>query len=155
MSDPSSEPIRFTFNSEDQIEPLVIENFSPDAVTGKIEAGIHAIDLAQYGISLQPDLEYEWFLAIVLDEQERSSDFLASATLKYFKPTEALTEALAAVAEKGQEYAIYAQEGFWYDAIDALYKNLAVQPDNRILHQQRAFWLESVDLSEISAYMEK
>lgn len=152
LSSPCSYPITFTLNSEKEIEPLVLEDLALDNGAGRIEAGIHAIDLADYAVELQPGVEYEWFVSIILDEQERSSDFFASATLKYVEGSQELKESLVE-ANENVDYAVYAQQGYWYDAIDALNKQIQKYPEDKALKDQRANWLEEVTLLGALTYV--
>src|SRR5437588_13046543 len=82
---------------------------SPDAD----KPGIHRIKLSRYKVELQPDVTYEWSVAIVPDPENRSKDVIAKGVIKRIKPP----ADLAAGGEKANDVeraAAYAQAGVWY-----------------------------------------
>jgi hypothetical protein len=50
---------------------------------------------------------------------------------------------------------VYAEEGFWYDALSALADLIATTPGDSIYHKQRAALLSQVGLKEMPATVEK
>ncbi len=130
-------PLEFTLNDDHSIKPLV-ELKVPVA-----QPGIHALRLPYL---LKPDVEYQWAVAVVTDPHQRASDILASGTIKRVPPSPALTAQLNHTSQQEQPF-LYAQEGFWYDALAALSEQIAANPLNHSLHEQRAALLEQVGLS--------
>ena len=78
ISGPWPQAIRFSLNKPRAMKPLV-----DTPIDSPTQEGIYVIDLNKLNIKLKPGIEYEWFITIILDEQERSSDLFASATIKY------------------------------------------------------------------------
>src|SRR5215475_6387839 len=105
--------IDFTIRDETSVEPLLeIELPAP------VHAGIQAVRLADHGVRLRPGTRYLWFVSLVSDPEQRAKDFTVGAWIERRTPDAALGERLASAG--GREAEIYAESGFWYDAIDSL-----------------------------------
>jgi hypothetical protein len=137
--------IEFTVLDEDSIEPK-IEVVLP--APGK--AGLQSVQLADYGANLEPGIEYEWSLALVLDSDERSKDIVATG---YIDRVEGSSDLSARLSQggKAQEASVYAEEGLFYDAIAALSEQVDEQPDDETLREERAELLRQVGLQEVAS----
>jgi hypothetical protein len=149
LSDPWHGKVEFTLNEVGAVEPI-FETY----LNGPNAEGIYSIHLADYHITLKPNVEYEWFLAILLDPEERSADFLASATIKYVPPSESLTKRLTK-NPKERHHFVYAEEGYWYDTIETLCERIKAEPQNNLLRKQRAALLRQVKLPLVAVYDDK
>ena len=58
-------------------------------------------------------------------------------------------------SDSGMAPYIFAEEGFWYDAFEALSGMIYAAPDNAGLHLQRASLLEQVGLAEAAEFGNK
>jgi hypothetical protein len=113
--------------------------------------GIQRLDLAQHGVSLTPGVEYKWSVAMVADEENRSSDVVASGGIKRVTPTESLKQRLVNAPESDWPF-IYADEGFWYDSLEALCNLIDKQPTEKSLFEQRAVFFMQVGLPEAARH---
>jgi len=138
--------MEFRINAFKADEPLLDTH-----IPGPSSEGIYRIDLSDYNISLKPDTEYEWFLTIVFDENDRSADYFISGTVIYSPLTDAVSEHLANTP-KDRLYAVYADAGYWYDAIDHLSRQIDAAPDDTELRKYRAKLLEQANLPKIAAF---
>jgi hypothetical protein len=116
--------------------------------------GIHRVKLARYKIELQPDVVYEWSVAIVPDAENRSKDVIAKGVFKRIRPPADLATRLAR-ADDLERAAIYAEAGIWYDAFEAISDAIDAHPDDASLRAQRASLLQQVGLSEAAALDKK
>ena len=116
-----------------------------------IAKGVHALRLAEYGVTLKPDVEYQWFVAVVRDPAQRSNDVLAGGTIKRVAADPAMQSKLKQTAP-AQLPGVYAEGGIWYDAIDQLSKQIGAGPDSQRSRTQRAELLEQVGLRYAAAY---
>jgi hypothetical protein len=123
---------------------------SPDAD----KAGIHRIKLARYKVELQPDVAYEWSVAIVPDAENRSKDVIAKGVIKRISPPSDLASRVEKASDLERASA-YAQAGIWYDALDAISNAIESHPDDASLREQRASLLKQVGLSEAAALDKK
>ena len=113
--------------------------------------GVHALRLAEHGVTLKPDIEYQWFVAVVRNPAQRSNDVLAGGTIKRVSADPAVQSRLKQTAQ-AQWPGVYAEAGIWYDAIDQLSKQISADRNNRQLREQRAALLEQVGLREAAAF---
>jgi len=143
-------PVELTVISTESLQaaskPLLDITLKPP-----VAKGMHALRLAEHGVSLKPGVEYQWFVAAVRDPQQRSNDVLAGGTIKRVAESGALQSQLKRSGQ-AQWPAVYAEAGIWYDAIEQLSKQIDANRSNRKLREERAALLEQVGLREAAAY---
>lgn len=142
---PTGERLMFTFNDPNRSEPLVQADLRNEGA-----AGIHAIALPQYGVRLQPGVEYDWSVALVRDPDNRSKDIVASAYVRRVPPAADLQSRLAAAGAARSAH-VYAHDGLWYDALMVLSKRIDTPPGSPDARVQRAALFEQIGLPEIAA----
>ena len=150
LSGPWNGPMYFSLNRTQAEEPLLEVELLPPEDTGQFAAGFHSLSLAGRDITLKAGEEYEWFVYLVLDPVERSSDWLASATLEYRPAPQRLSQDLAAAVDEA--YRVYAAHGYWYDAIDTLNRSIAANPGAQTLRLHRAALHEQVKMPRVAMY---
>jgi hypothetical protein len=111
------------------------------------QAGIRHVKLVKHKVELQPDVVYEWMVAIVPDPENRSKDVVAKGVIKRIKTPDDVANRIAGASETEQA-AIYAQNGIWYDALEAITNAIEAQPDNAALREQRASLLRQIGAPE-------
>ena len=146
VSGPAETSIRITVLDEEGIDPLLETGLEAVRV-----GGIHELPLADHGIALQLNVEYQWFVSLVADPAKRSKDVVSGGTIRRVKASVELTNALSD-ANTGRAGFVYAENGIWYDAIEALSKQIERSPDDASLRAQRAALLEQVELTEVAAF---
>ena len=114
QADASTAGFELTVTEPKKAEPLL-------SLKGgeKQAGGTHSVSLAKNKVTLVPNVNYQWSIALVPDPKNRSKDLIASG---YVKRVEAPAE-LAAQIEKAtpaDRAAIYAQAGFWYDTLQSI-----------------------------------
>lgn len=108
-----------------------------------VKVGVQALNLADYGVQLSPDIEYEVSLALIVEPEKRANDIIASATILRVKP-----ETVTHLTQETLTSSLLAENGIWYDALANLSAQIAQQPEQQAqLRQQRAHLLEQVGLS--------
>ena len=144
VSADTAQRIDLTVVDDESIDPL-LEMTLP----GPITEGIHAFELSEVGLSLEPERTYRWHGAIVHDATRRSTDTLAEGFIERTRASEALEKSLL---EARSRYAPYALSGIWYDAMDELLSAIALDPGNQRLLSQRVALLEQAELAEVASY---
>jgi hypothetical protein len=144
----------FTLNEFGADEPL----FEHD-INQKTECQQHLqddfichINLAEHNVRLQPNREYEWFIFIVFDPEQRTSDWLASAFIRYQQPSKPL---LLEQTPATQQYQIYQNEGIWYDGFDQLMRQIKKQPHNQTFLKESADWIKQEQMLNVAEYLQK
>jgi hypothetical protein len=118
------------------------------------QIGIHRIKLANHKIELQPDVLYEWTVAIVPDVDNRSKDVIAKGVIKRVSSPSGLAEKVENVSDT-EKAAMYAEAGIWYDALEAISNAVDAHPDDASLREQRASLLKQVGLPQAAALDKK
>jgi uncharacterized protein DUF928 len=144
ISHPTSIPIEFTVAELGTGRPI-LETRLP----GPVKPGVHRIDLADYGVRLSPDVQYQWFVAIVRDPDRRSKDILAGGTIQRCQIPEGFGARVAAT-DLAELPTVYATGGFWYDAVAAISERIEATPNDPALRSQRDALLRQVGLPYIT-----
>lgn len=137
-----AELLEFTLNDEHSIKPLV------ELKVPISQPGIHALQL---DYTLKPEVEYQWAIAAVTDPNQRANDVIASGTIQRIQLPATLAVRLDN-ASKPQRPFLYAEAGFWYDAIATLSEQIDANPADRRLREQRAALLEQVGLTVVATH---
>jgi len=141
---PVAAHIEFAIIDDAAIDPLL------EVETGTVKvSGIQHLDLAKHNITLQPGVPYQWSVALILDENSRSTDVIASGVVERIEPDKATSGRLA--GSKGKELvAAYANEGLWYDALDTISAMIEAAPADTELVEIRATLLDQVGLQAVA-----
>ncbi|HZW26697.1 MAG TPA: DUF928 domain-containing protein [Gallionella sp.] len=142
VSKPVVAHLEVTVINDQLVDPLVDKDF---AVPTK--AGIQRLRLADFGVKLKPNVEYRWYVSLIVDSAQRSNDIIASGTIQRILPSQELKEKLAH-ADKKSQTGIYAEAGIWYDAVSSISELIMAKPEEQALREQRAELLEQVGLDE-------
>ena len=139
-------PIELTVRDEQTPQPFLETHLGSFA-----RPGIQRVRLADYGVRLMPGVRYRWAVALVPNPGYRSKDIVAEGAIEYKQLPAALQTQLTQTHE-AQAPSLYAEAGFWYDALAAISDLIDAVPEDLLLRQQRAALLEQVGLSEVAMY---
>jgi hypothetical protein len=142
ISKTTTYPIEVTVTERHAVKPLVER-----ILRAPEQAGIQSVCLAAHDVRLRPNVPYKWFVTLVTDAEHRSKDILAGGIIEMVNAPETLSARLKS-AESGRAPFIYAEEGYWYDALWEISRMIEASPKDADLRQQRASLLEQVGLSE-------
>lgn len=145
QSEPAVARMVFTLRAEEAIRPLAEVDLGEAS-----RSGIHRLKLSDHGLRLRPDVNYEWFVGIVPNGEQRSHAVLAGGVIRYTRPRAALIKKLQE-ASRLQRGGVYAVEGIWYDAIDSLSLLIDENPNDQQLRAHRVALLQQVGLSDLDA----
>jgi len=144
LSEPTQARVDFTLTDETSVTPLV-ERTLP----GPFVAGMHRVDLEALGVKLTPGTEYQWYVSLVKDPEERSSDVVTGGIVLLVDGG-GLREQVARVSAEQRPF-VLAESGIWYDAVDALSRRIESEPSDPTAHRQLAALLEQVGLTQVAA----
>jgi hypothetical protein len=109
-------------------------------------AGIQRIALADHGASLEPGADYQWLVKLAPKPDDDSHDRVVGGGIQR---VEAPPELSARLAEPGASRPhVLAQAGIWYDAVDALSRQIDAEPGNALIVKQRTALFSQVGLPE-------
>ena len=139
----TDERIDFALIGVDPINPI-----REITLEGPFEPGIQRIRLADHGVTLQPGLEYQWFVRVIPNPDQRLYDRVAGGGIQRLEPSAELNAKLAAAQQGDTHYAL-AEAGIWYDALDSLTMQIEAAPKNENLRTQRAALFDQVGLENV------
>ena len=105
--------VDFTLITEQATAPLI-----EITLEAPMSGGVHHINLADLGVTLDPGVTYLWYVSLVPDPQRRSQDRVVGGAIERLTSEE--VEAKVAAAPDDERAAVLAREGIWYDAITRL-----------------------------------
>ncbi len=146
LSKSTSFPLEFTFIDSRAVRPILEMRLK-----APVQPGIHRLSLKDYGVKLEPGVQYKWYVTLLLGPEASSKDIVAGGTIERIPFIEALAIHLSS-AKNGDAVFRYAEAGLWYDAIATLSEMIEATPDDRKLKRQRAALLQQVGLWEIARY---
>jgi hypothetical protein len=124
----------FTLIDEGSIDPILEAELSlPN------QAGIQRIRLVDHGVNLQPGIEYEWSVSLVVDPSERSRDAVSTGYIRRISEPSELRLRPPCVTS-------YADLGLWYDALESISNAIDSVPGDLALQRQRSSLLHQVGL---------
>jgi len=124
------------------VDPTRIEPVLETRLDAPGAGGIQRIDLERLAgpeFALEPGLEYEWSVALVLDPRERARDVVGVGWIDRVPPPAGLSARPDPVELAGH--------GLWYDALAALEDALDAAPDDARLRAQRTALLDQGGLA--------
>jgi hypothetical protein len=140
ISNPISLPLELTVMDPRSAQPLL-----ETALPAPRQGGIQRVRLADHGVRLEPGVAYRWFIAVVADPGRRSRDILSGGAIERAELPEALKARLATT--KAQEKpAVYAEGGYWYDALGSISDLIEGAPGDASLQSERQDLLKQIGL---------
>lgn len=130
LDDDPASTVRFTLIEAEAIDPLVEIELDRPA-----RAGIHRVRLSDYGVALEPDVEYQWTISIERDPNDRLADTVTRAFLMRVDEPR--------LAGRPRDSATLAELGLWYDAIEVVSDQIDAEPEERAQRDARAALLEA------------
>jgi hypothetical protein len=137
-----SGPIEVALEDERRIDPVLSLRLDRGA-----DAGVHAVSLAERGIALEPGVEYQWSVELVVDPMQPSANVHASGTIR-----RVVRDDLPRIADDAARLQMLAANGLWFDAIELSSRLISKHPEDEGWRATRAALLQQVDLAEPAAF---
>ena len=112
LSKPTTYPLRFTLNDTQKILPVYEGPLPPPT-----DAGVQSIDLKALGLTLEPNVQYRWFVSARRNSDAYSEDIVAGGMIERCEFSECLTITSVNVTCDRESVRTNAMVGFWYDAM--------------------------------------
>lgn len=140
LSEKTTHPVNFTLIDPDAIDPIV------DAmIEGPFEAGVQRLSLADYDARLETGRNYEWFVAVVPDTENRSADSVARGAIARIADADLASQISA--SEPTVAASLLARSGIWYEAFDAVSRGVRETPEDSQMRKRRDAMLAQVGLT--------
>lgn len=112
------------------------------------KAGLVSIRLPDRAPPLSKDTPYYWTVALVCNPSDRTEDWVVGGWIERAEPSAALKQQLANVTAV-EQVALYAKQGFWYDALNTLVELQRTQTNHPTVVTRWAELMKSVGLDAI------
>jgi len=149
LSGDTEHPVEFSLIADGAVATTAVA-----MLKGPLRAGIHLLNLADYGARLDEGITYDWYVSLVLDPDARDTDVVAGGKIERVSTGADLGKDLLAAGEPS--YRLLARNGVWYDAIADLSAAIdaapAGSPTGRELRSERAALLEQVGVAAAAVY---
>jgi len=145
LSKPTSLPMRFTLIDTRSVKPLH-EGLIPTPV----HAGVQSINLKDWGLALEPDVQYRWYISAIRNPDSPSQDIVAGGVIERCEFSTCLVEMEVDLACDRPSVMRNAVRGFWYDAMACLCELIDANPTDQILRRQRAALLKQIGLHGVA-----
>lgn len=152
LTKPTDRPIEITLTprgdgGKDVGADPILDVTIPKTETG----GLQAFSLAkppagQQPVSLQPGVQYDWVVEIVVHDRSGSDNPNATTRLERIPASDAVSKAESSSPQ--DQYEVYRQAGLWYDLLDNLNQMIAADKNNADLRQTRRELLKDQSLVE-------
>jgi hypothetical protein len=146
LSRTSEAPVELTVIAAEAIHPLLEIRLAPP-----VSPGIHPLHLSRHGIRLKAGVTYRCFVALIQDPDRRSRDIMADGFIQLAECQRSV-QARLDEAEPRRKPFILAEEGLWYDALQAIMELINADPHDAAARRQRAALLRQVGLREAAEY---
>ena len=155
----SEQPTLYWFSSESTKCPVDLtilmgkemKSILQIRIADEIRAGFHPIHLADHGIRLQTDVVYQCFVSMVTDPKHPSKDIISGGAIERIAYPKNFQKTLKETDSKRIPH-VYAEEGLWYDAMNALCRRIDAAPHDSLPYKQRISLLRQGDLTETADY---
>jgi hypothetical protein len=113
------------------------------------QPGVISISLPANAPALEVDKQYRWFLTVYCDPQKQSPPIYVEGVIQRVNLKSKITQQLQ-TATPLQQYAIYAQNGIWHEALTTLAQLRQKDPQGAALQTQWRDLLTSIGLDDIA-----
>lgn len=147
MSHATAHEVRFTLRDDRSTR-----SFQERTIAAPKEPGIYSINLKDLGLSLEPNVQYKWFVSVIRDAQSPSKDIVAGGVIERCELSECIVERDAKLGCTDQSVMDNARAGLWYDAMGCLCNLIDSDPKNDKLRRLRARLLKDVGLNGVAEW---
>ncbi|HEU5093416.1 MAG TPA: DUF928 domain-containing protein [Nitrospira sp.] len=145
LSKPTTYSLRFTLNDIQKVVPVY-----EGSIPAPTEAGVQSIDLKSLGLTLEPNVQYRWFVSASPNPQSPSRDIVAGGMIERCELSECLTITSVNLTCDRESVRTNALIGFWYDAMGCICSLIERDPKDPSLRRLRAALLRQVGLNGVA-----
>ena len=147
LSKPTSLPIRFTLIDTRTVKPL-----HEGTIPTPSQAGVQSLDLKALGLTLEPDVQYRWYISAIRNPDSPSQDIVAGGMIERCEFSTCLVEMEVDLGCDQQSVQRNALRGFWYDAVSCLCDLIKTNQHDPSFRRMRAALLKQVGLNGVAEW---
>jgi len=145
LSKPTTLPIQFTLLNN---RSVIHEGTIPTPT----HEGIQSINLTDWNIALEPDVQYRWYISAIRDPNSRSRDIVAGGMIERCDFSACVTVTKVDLSCDRESVGRNASEGFWYDAMSCICDLIKTDQKDASLRRIRAALLKQVGLNSVAEW---
>jgi Domain of Unknown Function (DUF928) len=145
LSKATTYPLRFTLNNSQKILPVYDATLPTPT-----EAGVQSIDLKSLGLTLEPNVQYRWFVSAQRNADSHSEDIVAGGMIERCELNDCLIVYSPNMTCDRESVRTNAMIGLWYDAMDCICSLIVKDPKDPSLRKMRATLLRQVGLNGVA-----
>jgi len=145
LSKPTTYPLKFTLIDVRSVTPLH-EGLIPTPVY----AGVQSINLKEWNLALEPDVQYRWYISAIRNPDLPSQDIVAGGMIERCEFSTCLVEMEVDLSCDRHSVLRNASRGFWYDSMACLCELIDSNPSDQTLRRQRAALLKQIGLHGVA-----
>ena len=126
--------------------------FQEKTIPSPKQPGIYTINFKELGFSLEPNVQYRWFVSVILDSNQHSHNPVAGGMIERCELSECLEPMGAKLTCTLDTVLDNARAGFWYDAMGCLCGLIDADVKNDKLRRVRAGLLKEVGLNGVAEW---
>lgn len=135
LTQPTTRPVRFTMTRPRTPQPLI-----DLTVSGVRSNGVMSVNLADFGVVLEPETAYRWSVAI---QQDGGTWHTSQAMVVRVQPPASLKDK-DEIEDPAERVGALIRHRIWYDAVDVLNRRIAAEPTSTRLIELRTDLLRDV-----------
>lgn len=145
LSKPTPYPLKFTINDDRKLRPIYEGPLSAPSA-----AGVHTIDLKALGLTLEPNIQYRWFVSASPDPASHASDIVAGGMIERCEFNDCIITFSPKMTCDPESVRTNATIGLWYDAMGCVCSLIEKDPTDASLRRLRAALLRQVGLNGVA-----
>ena len=126
--------------------------FQEKTIPAPKQPGIYTINFKELGFSLEPNVQYRWFVSVIRDPNQHSNNQVAGGMIERCELSECLEPMGAKLTCSFDTVLDNAKAGFWYDAMGCLCNLIDAEPKDDKLRRLRARLLKDVGLNGVAEW---
>jgi hypothetical protein len=147
LSKPTTYPLKFTLIDVRSVTPLY-EGLIPTPD----KAGIHSINLKDWNLALEPEVQYRWYISAIRNPDSPSQDIVAGGMIERCEFSTCLVELDVDLTCDRNSILRNAERSFWYDSMACLCDLINANPSDQTLRRQRAALLNQIGLAKVAEW---
>jgi hypothetical protein len=127
--------------------------FQEKSIPSPKQPGIYTINFKDLGFSLEPNVQYKWFVSVIRDPNQHSNNPVAGGVIERCEFNACVIELKPVLTcSNDQDVMENARAGLWYDAMGCLCNLIDSDPKNDKLRRLRARLLKDVGLNGVAEW---
>jgi hypothetical protein len=147
LKEATTYPLVFTLIDNSSITPLY-----EGPIPTPNRQGIYSINLKDLDLTLEPDVQYRWYISAIRNPDRHGPDIVAGGMIERCEFSTCVVEMEVNLSCDRDSVQRNANRGFWYDAMACLCSLIDSNPSDQTLRRQRAGLLNQIGLAKVAEW---